>query len=129
MASRSSEKEAFWRLVIDEQKASGLSIREFCQQESISQPSFYAWRKELQRRDRTRHADTLIPVNVVDRNQANHLQSSPDAPLNNHLEVETPNGFKLRFDHQLETAKLRDVLHVVASCSCLDPAVRGDTSC
>ena len=50
-ARRSAEKEAFWRLVFEEHRASGQSVRAFCKQESISEASFYAWRKELERRD------------------------------------------------------------------------------
>ena len=45
-------KEQWWRAVMDRQRASGLSIRGFCRGEKLSEPSFYAWRRELLRRDR-----------------------------------------------------------------------------
>ena len=48
---KSNEKEEFWRLVIEEQGASGLSVRAFCEREGVSEPSFYAWRKRLRDRD------------------------------------------------------------------------------
>lgn len=48
---RSLEKEAFWRLVLSEQQQSGLSIRAFCAEEGLSEPSFYAWRREIRKRD------------------------------------------------------------------------------
>ena len=41
------EKEQFWRLVLEEHQKSGLSVREFCRVESISEPSFYSWRRTL----------------------------------------------------------------------------------
>lgn len=128
MGSRSSEKEAFWRLVVDEQKASGLSVRSFCRRESVSEPSFYAWRKELHRRDRTQQDGALIPVNVVDQSDTPQLGRSTSASPSKHFEVETPNGFKLRFDQQLEAARLLDVLQVVARCQ-RDAGSSGGASC
>ncbi len=47
---RSGEKERHWRGVILEQAASGLSVRAFCRQRRLSEPSFYSWQRELQRR-------------------------------------------------------------------------------
>lgn len=119
MAGRSAEKEAFWRLVLDEQKGSGLSVRQFCNRESISEASFYAWRKELQRRDEEgQSAGALIPVEVV-RHDDSKLDASPSLPPSNRLlEIEAPNGFKLRFDCDLKVADIHDLLGMVASCSC-----------
>ena len=37
---RSAEKEEFWRLVISEQHRSGLSIKEFCKQQNISEAAW-----------------------------------------------------------------------------------------
>jgi transposase-like protein len=45
------EKEQFWRLVLEEHQKSGLSVREFCRAESISEPSFYTWRRRLAKSD------------------------------------------------------------------------------
>jgi len=42
---RNHDKEAFWRLVFEEQSVSGLSIRQFCQQEDLHESSFYSWRR------------------------------------------------------------------------------------
>ena len=46
------ERERAWREVMDRQRLSGLSVRGFCQRELVSEASFYAWRRELLRRDR-----------------------------------------------------------------------------
>jgi hypothetical protein len=48
---RDAEKERFWRKTIDEQCSSGQSVRGYCGRKGLSEPSFYAWRRELQRRD------------------------------------------------------------------------------
>ena len=38
------EREAYWRDVLREQKASGLWISAFCRDKGISEGSFYNWR-------------------------------------------------------------------------------------
>lgn len=48
---RDAEKERFWREIIRRQLRSGQSIRGFCRDEALSEPSFYAWRRELKQRD------------------------------------------------------------------------------
>jgi transposase-like protein len=125
---RSAEKEAFWRLALDEHRASGQSVRAFCKQESLSEASLYAWRKELERRDRVQEAGencgsqqppAMIPVSVVGevaQVESSHVSSTASPASACSLEVLTPSGFTLRFDHHIEPAKLRVLLQAVASC-------------
>jgi len=47
-------KEAFWRKAVAEQRRSGQTVRAFCQSRGLTEPSFYAWRAELVRRDQGR---------------------------------------------------------------------------
>jgi hypothetical protein len=49
---RDLERERVWRAVLDRQRQSGLSIREFCRREVLAEVSFYSWQRELRRRDR-----------------------------------------------------------------------------
>ena len=42
-----TDQQQFWQMVLETFKSSGLSIRQFCKQEGLSEPSFYAWRKRL----------------------------------------------------------------------------------
>jgi hypothetical protein len=48
---RDPAKEKFWRRALARFRSSGLSVRAFCDRELLSEPSFYAWRAELARRD------------------------------------------------------------------------------
>ena len=41
------DHQAFWQMVLETFTSSGLSVRQFCQQEGLSEPSFYSWRKKL----------------------------------------------------------------------------------
>lgn len=46
-----SGREAFWRDAIARQRASGLGVSVFCQQEKLTKSSFYAWRQTIKERD------------------------------------------------------------------------------
>lgn len=60
-------REQLWREIIAAWEKSGRSVREFCNQRRLSEPSFYAWRRTLQERQRPggSPAPTLVPVRVV----------------------------------------------------------------
>jgi hypothetical protein len=48
MAKRpDSAKQGYWRDVIERQRASGLSIRKFCQSEAISEARFHWWQRQV----------------------------------------------------------------------------------
>jgi transposase-like protein len=44
-------KEAYWRDVLKRFAESGLSVREFCKREQLTESQFYAWRRTLSERD------------------------------------------------------------------------------
>ena len=48
---RDAAKERFWRQVLQGFDARRGTVREWCRQHGVSEPSFYAWRRELKRRD------------------------------------------------------------------------------
>lgn len=124
---RSAHKEEFWRLLVEEQRRCGLSIRAFCQQKAISEPSFYAWRRELLMRDTERTADRgsngrLIPVDVIRPTCENATASRDD--VKEPLEICTPGGFTLRFGHDATSETIARLLDVITRC-----ATGGATSC
>lgn len=42
-----TDQRQFWQMVLETFKSSGLSVRQFCQQEGLTEASFYSWRKRL----------------------------------------------------------------------------------
>ena len=68
---RDAAKESWWREQVRAQAQGGLSVRAYCRQQQLSEPSFYAWRKELARRDQERQPSAPTPpspaTNVRDR--------------------------------------------------------------
>lgn len=60
---RSSSKERFWRRMVRQCRSSGLSVRAFCEERRLSEPSFYAWRRTLAERDAA--PVHFVPVQVT----------------------------------------------------------------
>lgn len=48
---RDLAKESRWREILKRHAASELSVRAFCQQEQVTEPTFYAWRRTIGERD------------------------------------------------------------------------------
>jgi hypothetical protein len=48
---RDRGKERFWRRLLGQWRRSGLSVRDFCGAQEVSEPSFYGWRRTLALRD------------------------------------------------------------------------------
>lgn len=116
-SKRSAEKEAFWRLALDECRGSGLSVRAFCRREGLSEASFYSWRKTVRKRDAAEldaagDRATLVPVAVVDPVGAGPHTERPSPPL----EVLTPSGFTFRFHQDLQPHQLHALLGAIAHC-------------
>ena len=40
-------QQQFWQMVLETFKSSKLSVRQFCQQEGLTESAFYSWRKKL----------------------------------------------------------------------------------
>lgn len=116
---RSVRKEEVWRLLVEEQGRCGLSIRAFCRQKAISEPSFYAWRRELRKRDAQRTAGggshgRLIPVEVIRSTGEHAAASSGGDDVQRPLEIGTPGGFTLRFGHDANPETVARLLDVIA---------------
>ena len=60
MPHRDPAKERYWRRLLRQSRQSGLTARDFCAEHGISVPSFYFWRREIDRRDRQSKLATEI---------------------------------------------------------------------
>jgi transposase len=60
---RRSSKEQFWRTMVRQWRRSGLSVRDFCADRHVSEPSFYGWRRTIAQRDA--EAAHFVPVRIV----------------------------------------------------------------
>ena len=89
-AARGVENEQFWRRQVEGQAASGLSARQWCLGEQLSEPSFYAWRRKLAQRDRERSAP--VPQAVSN----GFLPIRLTASAASHVELQLKSGLVIR---------------------------------
>jgi transposase len=107
---RNPANERFWRETLTHWQRSGLSVADYCRRYRMSAARFYAWRRELARRDDTTTraaatAATFLPVQVLaDRTPAIEIV------LANDRVVRVPAGFDER--------TLRHVLALAEDASC-----------
>lgn len=107
---RNAQKEAYWRKVVKRQARSGLSVRSFCSEQDISEPSFYGWRKKLAQRGQEVEPSPRSPKNGPansDNGQTFIPLSVADAePV---LEVIHPLGYRVRITGEVNAKSLRRV--------------------
>ena len=127
---RDASKECQWRRMLREWRRSGLNVRDFCDWQALSEPCFYAWRRELAKRDREAAATVasggapvagrtkrngsglaplpaFVPVRVV----ADGAPVEADRPSRpDGLEVQLPGGVRLLVPPGCDRVLLRDVI-------------------
>jgi transposase len=99
---RDYRKEQFWRQCIREWQESGLSVRGFCARRGLRQPSFYAWRLELQRRDSEK--PQFVPI---------RLRDDVSTAVGRTLEVVLANGRAIRVTSDFDACTLRQLVAVL----------------
>ena len=102
-----------WREILKRQAGSGLSVREFCATEGVSQPSFYAWRRKFGERKnngsrprgarRAKHAADqgrmFVPLELLGAAQS--------------LEIIHPLGYRVQVGSEVNLVALRQVIQVL----------------
>jgi transposase-like protein len=56
MEKRTEKREEYWRERVAAFERSGLSVKQFCEQQQITEQSFYVWRKRLRNQPPMRFA-------------------------------------------------------------------------
>lgn len=93
-----SPKADEWAERIAAQQRSGISVKQFCNQQGVSEYSFYAWRKRL-------HESGPVRFALVER-RARQQERTAEAAL----ELVLTTGERLRIGAGVDTAMLRTVL-------------------
>jgi hypothetical protein len=100
--TQDERKEEQWRGWIGEWRASGLSVRAFCERRGLTTHRFYYWRRVLERRRAAKPA--FLPVQFV----ADALPAQTSA-----LELVLANGRSVRVAPGFDEATLRQLLMVL----------------
>jgi hypothetical protein len=104
---RDERKERQWRRRINDWRASGLSVRDFCARHGLATASFYNWRRALERR--VAEGPAFVPVQVV----ADAVPAQASA-----LEVVLVDGRTVRVAPGFDAATLRQLLAVLEGRPC-----------
>ena len=110
---KNAEKETRWREILERHADSGVTVREFCTSEGVSEPSFYAWRKKLRmgkdgsprsrstrdRQDRSDDGRLFVPLQVLDTAAT--------------LEIIHPLGYRIQVTGDVNPAALRQVIEAL----------------
>jgi transposase len=100
-AQAANPKANEWAERIAAQQRRGISVKQFCKEQGVSEYSFYTWRKRLQESGPMRFA-------LVERS-ARRQERTEDASL----ELVLASGDRLRIGVGVDTATLRAVLDVL----------------
>jgi transposase len=90
-----------WAERIAAQQRSGISVKQFCKEQGVTEYSFYAWRKRLQKKAPVRFA-------LVDKRAVRQEPGTEPA-----LELVLATGERLRIGTGVDAAILRTVLDVL----------------
>jgi transposase-like protein len=123
VTKKNLQKESYWRGMISRQENSGLSIREFCDQQGISVASMYGWRKELKKRSPIASGDSTSTASTRDRKPKPKVTEAV-APstdfisiqleqLRPALELLHPRGYQLRIPNGFDTVTLQQTIEVL----------------
>ena len=97
------EREALWQRRLEEQTGSGLSVRAYCRRESITEPSFYDWRRRLGQREAEAGSAKFARVVVSEEAEAR----------SGGIEIQSRRGFLIRVGPGFDRAALTQVLSVI----------------
>jgi transposase-like protein len=90
-----------WAERIAAQQRSGMSVKQFCKEQGLTEYSFYAWRRRLQESGPVRFA-------LVERSVRRQERTAEPA-----LELMLATGERLRIGAGVDTATLRTVLDLL----------------
>jgi transposase-like protein len=122
MSKQSEEKRAYWRDVLERQRESGSSVRQFCREHQISEASFHSWKRKIAGHDRgddasSESGDQKQParrqVAKQTENAAVFIPVRVSAAGSNALEIVHPRGHVLRVPAVFDEGALQRVLEVL----------------
>lgn len=105
---RDGAKERFWRRVVRPWQHSGLSVRAFCAQQGLAEPSFYHWRRTLG--ERAAPDTTFVPVQV--------RTEEPEDNAGGAVELVLGDGRSLRLQPGFDAATVQRLLALLEGRPC-----------
>ena len=114
---RDLAKERRWRRLVQQCQRSGLSVRAFCDQQDLSEQSFYWWRRALAQRDAAASGPAAEATPAAPRFVPVHVR--PDEPLTaDSVEVLLANGRRLRAGADIPPQRLAALVAALEAAAC-----------
>ncbi len=103
--------ERTWRVRLEHQVTSGISVSAFCAREGVSSTSFYAWKRRLRARSLPARPEppVFVPLHVGPK--------APEGgqPSSRPVELDLPHQVRLRFEHVPEPEWLGRLVAALSS--------------
>ena len=118
---RDTAKEQHWRRLLRSWRRSGLTGRDFCSRNGLSEPSFYSWKREIARRDQEAVAKTVRAEKRLRggrRPTFMQVTIAGGASDPSVIEVVVARGRLLRIRPGFDAATLRDLVRVLEEPAC-----------
>jgi hypothetical protein len=115
---RNHGKERFWRRVVGQWRRSGQTVRAFCGEQGLSEPSFYAWRRIIAERDQQSRCGRRRDGNGQDNKQPVFVPVRVAAASSGPLEVVLGQGRVVRVGSGFDAVTLRQLLAVLEGPPC-----------
>jgi len=118
---RDPQRQRYWRGVIEQQAASGQSVRAWCRRHRVAESAFYFWRGELARRNA--QANTTPPsASGATKPSAGFVPVAVTADgTNDHrgrIEIVLGDGRSVRLTGPVDRQALADVVAVLEARAC-----------
>ncbi len=108
--------ESSFRKLYQEYLDSGLSVRDFCANQSFAVSTFYYWKKRLESKE---IPTEFVPLMVGSQSGMSHVDNSQAASVNDitpaedrNMEFTFPNGTKLEVKGNVDLALLKTIVHL-----------------
>ncbi len=102
------KKHDYWRRLVEEQKQSGLSKKEYCNQHNIVLSKFVYYRCQLKK-----EPNQSITSNCF---ASVKLSEKKDMIASGELKLSLPNGFHFAVPCNIDTVQLKRLVEVLLSC-------------
>jgi hypothetical protein len=109
MIIETQERYAQWKKLVEDQEKSGLSQKEFCNQQNIVLSKFVYYRCLLKNKEKAVaiNKTSFLPIKVLPKEQS---------VVSSEIKLSLPNGFHCVFPSHLEPIQLKRLIEVLLSC-------------
>ena len=109
----------FWQRVLEAHSASGLTVKEFCENEGLAVWRFYYWRKKLWRSVKAPSAGQATLEDQAQVKAASRFKQIAEvSPSPVEFRIEFPDGILLHIPDRYDPSRLQQVIDLLRERAC-----------